>query len=169
METAMARPGEFKPVRGQRQNVAEQRRRLRSDGGWWWWWWWWWWYNGGGGTRTSARYCYLGGAGASEACTSCRRAGRAGKGRAVPSTPRTSSGRASTALHTQYRRKGVPHQPGPEPEPGALLRRGPLADGVAPLAVLSSIGAKWGQGFKSSARIDVDADMAARCLVLSLL
>ncbi|UKZ64531.1 uncharacterized protein TrAtP1_005747 [Trichoderma atroviride] len=131
--------------------------------------------NGGGGTKDE-REVLLPRRRGSEACTSCRRAGRAGQGHAVPSTPRVSGGRASAAFHTQHRRKGVPPQPEPEPEPepGALLRRGPLADGVAPLAVLrcmsgSFIGAKWGQGFKSSARIDVHADMAARCRFLSLL
>lgn len=81
-------------------------------------------------------------------------------GRAVPSTPRVSDERASTAFPHTAPQEGVPHQPEPEPEPEpqALLRRGPLADGGVPLAVLSSIGAKWGQGFKSGARIDVDAD-----------
>lgn len=108
--------------------------------------------GGGGGTRTSEREVLLPRRRGCDACTSWRRAGRAGKGRAVPGTARRGclvDAMSEHGFHTQHTQAGVPHQP--EPEPEALLRRGPLADGAVPLEVLSSIGAKWGQGFLSSA------------------
>lgn len=86
--------------------------------------------SGGGGTKTSARYCYLGGAGARHVPLVGGQAKLARDAR-YP-VRRGCLGERARRFHTQHRRKGVPHQPGPEPEPGALLRRGPLADGVAP-------------------------------------